>query len=114
MKEFINASGNYATATYLTFFPDFQSMPSAQPFLKKYRARYGTEGPYSVYGYEAINVLFQAIQEAGTTDAEAVAKVLRAHPYDTCLGKVEFDEKGDPKKSNFIIWKIENGKFIPN
>jgi branched-chain amino acid transport system substrate-binding protein len=112
MQEFLNATGQYATSTYLTFFPDFKSMASAQPFLEKYRARYGTEGPYSVYGYEAVNVVLQAIQRAGTTEAKAVAEALRAQPYETCLGKIEFDEKGDPKQSNFIIWQVENGNFV--
>ncbi len=112
MQEFLNATGNYATTTYLTFFPDFKALPSAQPFLEKYRARYGPEGPYSVYGYEAVNVLLKAIELAGTTEAQAIAKILHEQSFDTCMGQIKFDEKGDPKQSNFIIWTVKQNKFV--
>ena len=33
-------------------------MPAAQPFIKKYKDKYDQdEGAYSVYGYDAANVL---------------------------------------------------------
>ena len=112
MQEFLNAAGNYASETYLTFFPDFKALPSAQPFLEKYRARYGPEGPYSVYGYDAVNILLKAIERAGTTDTKIVAKTLHEGSFDTCLGKMTFDAKGDPTKSNFIIWTVKQNKFV--
>lgn len=111
VKEFLDTVGPKATGIYLTFGPDFKKLPSAQAFLEKYRAQYGEEGPYSVYGYDAANVLFTAIQEAGTTDADAVAKVLHSRAFDTCLGKVEFNEKGDLKETNYVIWTVENGAY---
>jgi branched-chain amino acid transport system substrate-binding protein len=87
-------------------------MPAAQEFLRKYRARFGNEGPYSVYGYDSLNILMTAIQEAGTTDAAAVAKVIREKTFQTCLGPVEFDAKGDLKKTNYILWTVQDGNFV--
>jgi branched-chain amino acid transport system substrate-binding protein len=111
VKEFLDTVGPNAAGIYLTFGPDFKQAPTAQEFLKKYRAKYGEEGPYSVYGYDAANVLFTAIQEAGVTDAEAVAKVLHSRAFDTCLGKVEFNEKGDLKQTNYVIWTVKDGAY---
>ncbi len=58
-------------------------------------------------------LLFQAIQEAGTAEAAKVAEVLRARTYDTALGTVAFDEKGDLRTANYIIWTVRDGKFVP-
>jgi branched-chain amino acid transport system substrate-binding protein len=111
VKEFLDTVGPKATGIYLTFGPDFKKLPSAQAFLEKYRAKYGEEGPYSVYGYDAANVLFASIQEAGTTEAAAVAKVIHSRSFDTCLGKVEFNEKGDLKETNYVIWTVKDGAY---
>lgn len=112
VQEFLNTAGAKATGVYLTFGPDFEKIPAARGFLEKYRARFGPEGPYSIYGYEAANVLFQAIEAAGTTDSAKVAEVLRARTFDTSLGPVAFDEKGDLRTANYIIWTVRNGKFV--
>jgi branched-chain amino acid transport system substrate-binding protein len=112
VQEFINTAGQYASEVYLTFGPDFKSMPAAQNFLTKYRAKYGAEGPYSVYGYDAANVVFEAITTAGSTDADKVAAVLRNKTFTTCLGPVEFDAKGDLKKTNYIIWTVKDRAFV--
>ncbi|MDX6766503.1 MAG: branched-chain amino acid ABC transporter substrate-binding protein [Candidatus Methylacidiphilales bacterium] len=113
MQEFLNTAGNKASGVYLTFGPDFQQIPAAKGFLEKYRARFGPEGPYSIYGYEAANVLFQAMAAAGTTEAAKVAEVLRSKTFETSLGPVSFDEKGDLRQTNYIIWTVQDGKFVP-
>ena len=68
-------------------------------------------GSYSVYGYDAAQVLLTAIQKAGTTDADKVAAVMKSQPFDTILGKIEFDAKGDLKVADYVIWTIKDGKF---
>jgi branched-chain amino acid transport system substrate-binding protein len=68
-------------------------------------------GAYSVYGYDAANVLLTAIAQAGTTDADKISAVMKSRPFDTILGKVEFDAKGDVKGSGFVMWTIKDGKF---
>lgn len=111
VKEFLDTAGPKASNVFLTFGPDFKKLPAAQPFLEKYRAAHGEEGPYSIYGYDAANILFSAIEKAGTTDAVKVAEVLRATRFETCLGPVEFNDKGDLKQTNYVIWTVENGAF---
>jgi len=111
-QNFIDTAGSSATDTYLTFGPDYKNLASAQSFLEKYKKKYGAVGTYSIYGYDAINVLLTAVQAAGSTDPDKVAAALRSKTFDTALGTVEFDDKGDLKKANYVIWTIKNGAFV--
>jgi branched-chain amino acid transport system substrate-binding protein len=110
--SFVNTVGGTAANVFLSFGKDYHQIPAAQPFLQKYKDTYHqSEGAYSVYGYDAANVLLAAIQQAGTTDADKVAAVMKSRSFDTILGKVEFDAKGDVKGSGFVIWTIKDGKL---
>lgn len=109
---FANTVGNDASNLFFTFGKDYRGLPAAQPFLQKYQQTYHEpEGSYSVYGYDAANVIFTAMTKAGTTDADKVAAVMKSQPFDTILGRIEFNEKGDVKESGYIIWTIKGGKF---
>jgi branched-chain amino acid transport system substrate-binding protein len=111
-QTLINTVGANAANVYLSFGKDYRSLPAAQSFLKKYKEKYHhEEGAYSVYGYDAANVLLTAIAQAGTTDPDKVSAIMKSEPFDTILGKIEFDQKGDLKQSNYIMWTIKDGKF---
>jgi len=111
-QSFVNTLGNYQSDVYLSFGRDYHQIPAAQPFLDKYKAKYGhDEGAYSVYGYDAANVLLTAIAQAQSTDADKVAAVMKSQAFDTILGKIEFDAKGDVKQSGFVMWTIKDGKL---
>lgn len=107
------AAGPDVKDVYISFGPDYQNMPSTQTFLKKYRERFGPEQGYSIYGYESVNVLLSAIEKAGSTDSKKIIDALRSTRFETSMGPIEFDSKGDLKQSNFIIWTIKEGKFVP-
>ncbi len=109
---FGNTVGQDTANLFFTFGKDYRSLPAAQPFLKKYQDTYHQpEGSYSVYGYDAANVLLTAMAAAGTTEADKVSAVLKGQPFDTILGKIEFNEKGDVKESGYVVWTIRDGKF---
>jgi branched-chain amino acid transport system substrate-binding protein len=111
-QAMIDTVGKDAANIYLTFGKDYHAMPGAADFIQKYNNTFHEpEGAYSVYGYDAANVILTAMQQAGTTDADKVSAVLKSQPFDTILGKIEFNEKGDVKQSGYIIWTIKDGKF---
>jgi branched-chain amino acid transport system substrate-binding protein len=110
-QTLIDTVGANATDVYLTFGQDYHNLPAAAPFLKKYNEKYGQEGAYSAYGYDAANVYLTAVQQAQSTDSDKVAAAMKSHTYDTILGKVEFDDKGDVKASSYVLWTIKDGKF---
>lgn len=111
-KEFIKIAGKEnAEGTYLTFSPDPLNIPTAKAFLDKYHAKYGEHGPYSIYAYDAANILLTGISEAGITDGKKIADAIHNLAYDGALGKVQFDKKGDVLKAPYIVWVTKDGEF---
>lgn len=110
--ELIKSVGAKADSIFITFGPDASAIPGAQKLAESYKAKYNAEpGGYTVYGYDAANVLLAAIQKAGTTEAAKVAEALRSQDWPTLLGGASFDERGDLKKANYVIWTQRDGKF---
>lgn len=110
--SFLNTVGADASGIFISYGKDYSQLPAAQPFLEKYKSDYGREvGAYSVYGYEAANVLLTAIDKAQSTDPDKVAAVLKGQTFHTILGDLDFDAKGDVKEAGFVIWTVKDGKF---
>lgn len=110
--KFVEIAGaSAAEGTYLTFSPDPKNIPQAKEFIEKYNARFGELGPYSVYAYDAINILLTAIKEAGTTDGKAVIEKLHSMEFSGSMGKIKFTDKGDVAGSPYVVWITKNGKF---
>ncbi|MFA5793991.1 MAG: branched-chain amino acid ABC transporter substrate-binding protein [Candidatus Brocadiia bacterium] len=109
---FLKVAGASAEGSYLTFSRDPEIIPSAKSFLDKYREKYGPYGPYSIYAYDAANIILSAIQAAGTTDCAKVSEQIRKTAYDGAIGKVQFDAKGDLASSYYIMWVVKGGKLV--
>lgn len=75
-----------------------------QTFLKNYKETYNQEAnSFAALGYDATYIMCQAIEAAGSTDAEAIIAALQATDYQGVTGHITFDEAGDPVKSTSII-----------
>jgi branched-chain amino acid transport system substrate-binding protein len=110
-EEFVKIGGPATEGSYATFGPDTKEVPSAKGFNENYRKKFGEPGVYSVYAYDAANILLQAIQKAGTTDGAKVIPAIRAIDYNGALGHIQFDAKGDVKESPYVVWKVTGGKW---
>ncbi len=111
--KFIEIAGAEAVeGTYLTFSPDPNNIPSAKAFIEKYKVRFGELGPYSIYAYDAINIMLKAIEAAGTTDGKAVMDKLHSMEFSGALGNLRFDEKGDITVVPYVVWITKGGKFV--
>jgi len=110
--KYIEIAGDAAEGTYITFSPDPESIPTAKAFLDVYHKRFGPHGPYSIYAYDAANILLKSIQDTGSTDGREVADHIRHGSFSGALGTVEFDDKGDNKIAHYVIWQVKGGKFV--
>jgi branched-chain amino acid transport system substrate-binding protein len=111
--EYIRIAGKEnAEGTLLTFFPDQTTIPYARAILEEYQKRFGEVGPYSVYSYISAQVIFEGIEKAGTTEGPKVADAIRAMKFDTAFGPMQFDDKGDPLESPYVVWDTRDGKFV--
>ena len=111
-QKFVDTVGNNAANIFVSFGKDYNATPAAQAFIAAYKKKYNQDvGSYSIYGYDAAEVLLTAIQKAGSTDADKVTAVLKGQPFDTIQGQIEFDEKGDLKVADYVIWTVKDGKL---
>lgn len=111
--KFIEIAGPQAAeGTYLTFSPDPYNIPTAKSFLENYRTRFGEIGPYSIYAYDAANILLTAMKDSGSTDGKLIADKLHSIEFDVALGKITFDKKGDVTVSPYVVWITRDGKFV--
>ncbi len=111
--EFLKIAGPAAEGAVLTFGPDPERIPTAKAFLAEYHKRYGPHGPYSIYAYDAANVLLHGLARAGTTEGKKVAEAIRAREHLGGFGAIAFDAKGDVKVAPYICWRAVNGIFVP-
>jgi len=110
--KFIEIAGaKAAEGAYLTFSPDARKIPTAKAFIDAYEKKFGEIGPYSMYAYDAANVMLTAIKEAGTKDGKAIIEKLHSMEFNGAVGKIKFDEKGDVTVAPYVVWITKNGKF---
>lgn len=111
--KFVEIAGaESAEGTYLTFSPDPDSIPTAKAFIEAYQKKYGELGPYSIYAYDAANIMLKAIEAAGTTDGKAIMDKLHSMEFSGALGNIKFDAKGDVTMSPYVVWITKGGKFV--
>ena len=52
-----------------------------------------------------MQVWSQAAKKAGTTDAKKVMAAMKAGKWDTVIGPIEYDAKGDIKQIDYVVYK---------
>lgn len=111
-RKFVEIAGPASEGSYLTFSPDPEHVPTAKDFLKNYKSGYGEPGPYSIYAYDATNVMLNAIESAKNTDGTTISKAIHSMKHTGALGELQWNEKGDIIRSPYVVWITKDGKFI--
>lgn len=97
-----NAEGVYASGPI-----DTSSNPMAIKASEAHRAKYNEEpGTFFLNAYAAAIVLYEAIEKAGSTDGDAVIAALKSNTFETPLGSIGFDERGDAKGVGFSVYQV--------
>ena len=108
---FLNIAGKSAEGTYVTFGKDPTGLSTAKDFNANYKAKYGEPGPYSIYAYDATNIILTAIKETGTTDGAKVAEYISKTSFKGAFGDISFDGNGDVTVAPYVVWQVKNGQF---
>jgi branched-chain amino acid transport system substrate-binding protein len=97
----------------MTFAPDPRKLPSAAEVVRRFEADgYSPEG-YTLYAYAAVQVFAEAARRSGSTDLGALEKALHEGAYDTVLGPVTFDQKGDVTGFRYEMYRWHDGRYEP-
>ncbi len=105
-EYFLRVAGPAAEGVRFVSMADARSHEAAAPVVAKFRAEgYEPEG-LTLYGYAVVQVWAQAVEKAGTFDAPAVVEALHRNEFDTVLGRLGFDDKGDVTGVDSFVWYI--------
>lgn len=114
-NEFVDVVGGPKNTknVFLTFLEDPSKRKSNQKIIEEFSASgYEPEG-FTLYSYAAVQVLATSMKKVGT-NSEKIAKDLKSKGFNTVIGRIAFNEIGDPKKSGFVPYrwaKNSKGKF---
>jgi branched-chain amino acid transport system substrate-binding protein len=104
-KEYASITGPAGEGTLFTFGPDPRNKPTAKAIVAKFKANNIDPEGYTLYTYSAMQVWSQAVKKAGTMDPKKVMDTIKAGAWDTVLGKIEIDAKGDLKQIDYVVYK---------
>ena len=103
--EFAQVAGPGAEGTLMTFAPDPQKRPEAQPVLAKFAARKFKPESYTLYSYAALEIITKAAADAKSLDPKVVAAEMhKGAPYKTVIGDLSFDAKGDITRPDYVMY----------
>ena len=111
----IKTAGPASEGYIVTTAPLPEFLPGATTFITAYTERFGTEpGPFSVYEYDAVKLLANAVTQAVSTDPKDVGEALRRTRSGGITGEVAFDAKGDRETIFHLTAIVRDGKFRPH
>ena len=111
-KEFASITGPAGEGVLFTFGPDPRKKQTAAAVVAKFKAKNIDPEGYTLYTYAAFQVWSQAVAKAGTTDPKKVAETMKANSWDTVLGKIAYDKKGDITVIDYVVYKWDkNGNY---
>jgi branched-chain amino acid transport system substrate-binding protein len=111
-NEFWSITGEAGAGMLFTFGPDPRKRPTAAKVVKSFKAKGIDPEGYTLYTYAALQVWTQAVKKAKTTDPKKVAATIRAGKWNTVLGPISYNKKGDITRLDYVFYKwSKDGKY---
>ena len=110
-REFTAVGGPATDGVLMTFNPDPRKRPEAAAIVASFKSRGVDPEGFTLYGYAAVQALVQAAAKARSTDPKALDRTLKAERFDTLLGDVGFNAKGDITAPGYVLYVWRNGSF---
>jgi branched-chain amino acid transport system substrate-binding protein len=88
-----------------------EKMPKGPAFTQRYEKRFGGHPVLnSPFAYDAVYVIAEAMQRAGSTASDKILAAMPATDYEGVLGQTRFDAKGDLQHGTISLYKYVSGK----
>ena len=107
-KEYASITGPAGEGTLFTFGPDPRNKPTAKKIVEAFKAKGIDPEGYTLYTYAAFQVWSQAVKKAGTMDPKKVMDTIKKGSWDTVIGPIEYDAKGDIKQIDYVVYKWDD------
>jgi len=111
-NEFWSITGPIGEGVLFTFGSDPRKRPAAAKVVKKFKEKGIDPEGYTLYTYAALQVWVSAVKKAKTTNPKKVAATIKAGRWNTVLGPISYDKKGDIKTLDYVfyVWN-KDGKY---
>lgn len=109
--EYWAITGDAGEGTLMTFSPDPRKNPDAAPLVEKFRAKGVEPEGYVLYTYAAVQAWAEAATTAGSTDFDPIVTALNDGKFNTVLGELEFDDKGDVTLPGYVFYEWKDGSY---
>ncbi len=108
--EYAVVGGDGTIGTFMTFPPDPRRRLEASAVVKKFEAKGYNPEAYTLYSYAAVQIMKQAAENAKSLDPKKVAASIHSGmTFDTVLGKMTYDKKGDRTNLDYTVYQWNKG-----
>jgi branched-chain amino acid transport system substrate-binding protein len=115
LADFPLIAGPALAGTVMTGQADARANPRAAEVVARFRAQGFEPLGHTLNAYATIQVWSQAVKAAGSLDIDAVIRAMHSHQFDTVLGRIGFDAKGDVtgfEPWQWYVWQAD-GTYVP-
>ena len=110
-QEYWDLAGSAAEGTLVTFGPEPRQLASAAEVVKRFETEGFSPEGYTLYAYAAIQTFAQAAKKAGSIELESLEKTLHQGAYETVLGPITFDAKGDVQGFQYSMYRWHDRRY---
>jgi branched-chain amino acid transport system substrate-binding protein len=111
-KDFWQITGAAGEGALMTFSSDPRARPTATEVVNRFKAKNIDPEGYVLYTYAAVQIWAQAAAKINSVDPRRVAAAMKAQgPWQTVLGPISFDAKGDVTVPDYVFYVWRNGSY---
>ena len=114
-EDFAMIAGPELEGTLMIAIADMRQSPRAAEVVARFRAQGYEPLGTTLNAYASVQVWAQAVEAAGSLDLGAVTEAMHSRQFDTVLGKIGFDAKGDVtgfEPWQWFVW-LADGSYVP-
>ena len=112
-EEFGLIAGPAAEGALFLDVPDARRRAEAAPVVERFRASGFEPEGFTLNAYGIVQVWAQAAEKGGSLEPQAMIESLRSHQFDTVVGPIDFDDKGDLAVQNLVWYVWRDGTYVP-
>jgi branched-chain amino acid transport system substrate-binding protein len=110
-EDFLKVAGDAGQGALVTFPPDPRKNPDNAALVDRLRKQGIEPQGYTLAAYAAVQIWAAATAAAGSTAFDKVAAAVSTGNFNTALGTVKFDAKGDTSAPGYIFYQWKDGDF---
>ena len=104
-QDLVAIAGPAVEGLLVTLPADFTKLPGNEQILENFKKyKRSPDGAFTMPAYAAVQIIAETINAVGE-DPEKGADYMHSNAFNTGIGKVEYDEKGDLKEFEFAVFK---------